>query len=266
MAETFGYDALGRLTDHTLNSGSVNRTVSVVYNALGNILHKSDLGTYLCAASGPGAVRPHAVQTAAGTSYQYDPNGNLLGSTGAQARTHVWTSFTMRQSMGMAGRSMAWTYSAEFQRVEHTVADGATTRKTWLLHPDNAGGLSFEREHTYSGATLTKVENRHYIAALGGVVAVVKTYGENVGAAPPTGAGISAEVAKQTLYWHKDHLGSVVAVSDARGTLVERMAFDAWGARMQPGGTADPYNALNPSHGDRGDLPGSPVPSDGCGR
>lgn len=32
-----------------------------------------------------------------------------------------------------------------------------------------------------------------------------------------------------TSYFHHDHLGSVVAVSDPAGAVVERLAFDPWG-------------------------------------
>jgi RHS repeat-associated protein len=89
------------------------------------------------------------------------------------------------------------------------------------------------------------IENRHFISAGGvGVIGVVKTYGlnnPNVGADP-----------NHVNYWHKDHLGSLVAVSNASGAVLERMAYDAWGKRMQPNGTADPDGQLNPASTDRG--------------
>jgi RHS repeat-associated protein len=253
LTETFGYDPLGRLTDHSLNlPAGGTRSVQVHYNALGNILWKSDVGSYLYPASG--STRPHAVQSAGGSDYSYDANGNITQARvgGVVTRNHTWTSFDLPAVMSYGSREMSWRYSAENQRVEHTVRDGATIRRTVMLHPDNAGGLSYEREDKTVAGAIQSVENRHYIAAIGGVVAVVKTYGAGNGSAPATSVGTPAEVARQTVYWHKDHLGSVVAVTDARGVLIERMAFDAWGARMRPDGTADPGNTLNPSHGDRG--------------
>ncbi len=156
------------------------------------------------------------------------------------ARTHVWTRFDLPASMGMSGRSMAWAYGTDRQRVQSTLTDGSVTRTIHDLHPDRTGGLFYERES--NGST---IENRHFISAGGvGVIGVVKTYGlnnPNVGADP-----------NHVNYWHKDHLGSLVAVSNASGAVLERMAYDAWGKRMQPNGTADPDGQLNPASTDRG--------------
>lgn len=259
LRETFQYDDIDRLQVHQLQNTGVaaaNRSVSVRYNAIGNILWKSDVGLYSYGAFNQ--ARPHAVSAAAGINYLYDGNGNLSSTTGAATRTHVWTSFNLPQSMSVAGRSTAWAYGAERQRVRVTISRGTLVREQHLLHPDARGGLLFEREVTRNNGTVTQIENRHYITVAGaGVIGVVKTLGENNGAAPATAAGISLAVANQTQYWHKDPLGSIVAVTNARGALVERMAFDAWGRRMQPSGAPDTGTLaagtlLDPLHGDRG--------------
>jgi len=179
------------------------------------------------------------VQTARGSSFTDDANGNLLSTSGVTARTHVWTRFDLPASMGMSGRSMAWAYGTDRQRVQSTLTDGSVTRTIHDLHPDRTGGLFYELQS--NGST---IERRHFISAGGGVVGVVKTYGlnnPNVGADP-----------NHVNYWHKDHLGSLVAVSNASGAVLERMAYDAWGKRMQPNGTADPDGQLNPASTDRG--------------
>ncbi|MFN8914026.1 MAG: RHS repeat domain-containing protein, partial [Betaproteobacteria bacterium] len=179
-------------------------------------------------------------QTARGSSFTYDANGNLLSTSGVTARTHVWTRFDLPASMGMSGRSMAWAYGTDRQRVQSTLTDGSVTRTIHYLHPDRTGGLFYERQS--NGST---IENRHFISAGGvGVIGVVKTYGlnnPNVGADP-----------NHVNDWHKDHLGSLVAVSNASGAVLDRMAYDAWGKRMQPNGTADPDGQLNPASTDRG--------------
>lgn len=258
LRETFQYDDIDRLQVHQLQNTGVaaaNRSVSVRYNAIGNILWKSDVGLYSYGAFNQ--ARPHAVSAAAGINYLYDGNGNLSSTSGALTRTHVWTSFNLPQSMSVAGRSTAWAYGADRQRVRVTISRGTLVREQHLLHPDARGGLLFEREVTRNNGTVTQIENRHYITVAGaGVIGVLKTLGENNGAAPATAAGISLAVANQTQYWHKDHLGSIVAVTNARGALVERMAFDAWGRRMQPSGAPDTgtlaAGLLDPLHGDRG--------------
>ncbi|EDO26568.1 predicted protein [Nematostella vectensis] len=40
-------------------------------------------------------------------------------------------------------------------------------------------------------------------------------------------------------YLHKDHLGSIVAVTDNQGVLLERSSYDAWGKRRNLDGTDD---------------------------
>ena len=41
-------------------------------------------------------------------------------------------------------------------------------------------------------------------------------------------------------YLHRDALGSVNAITDEQGQLVERLAYDPWGKRRYPNGGADP--------------------------
>lgn len=38
----------------------------------------------------------------------------------------------------------------------------------------------------------------------------------------------------RTRFYHKDHLGSVVGISDAGGTLLEEFSYDPWGRRRSP--------------------------------
>jgi RHS repeat-associated protein len=50
----------------------------------------------------------------------------------------------------------------------------------------------------------------------------------------------------QIRWFHKDHLGSIVALTNETGTVVERDSYDAWGERRQPAGPDDPlYPALS---------------------
>jgi len=78
VAETFTYDVLKRLTAYsvTQTGGTINKTV--VYNDIGNILSKTDVGTYTYAAAGN--ALPHAVASVSGlknTTYTYDDNGSV---------------------------------------------------------------------------------------------------------------------------------------------------------------------------------------------
>ena len=74
-------------------------------------------------------------------------------------------------------------------------------------------GALFEVATTEAGAVTAW---RHYIDSPEGVIGVVMRYPAQ---------------ATTTRYWHKDHLGSMVAETDAGGANVERFAYDAWGKR-----------------------------------
>jgi RHS repeat-associated protein len=250
--ESFVHDRLNRLVGYTMDSSSdaeADRTVTVDYNAIGNILYKSDVGGYTY---GPGM--PHAVRNAGATDYHYDANGQLDSSTGVQTRTNVWTAFNQPQSLSYRGSSTQFTYDEGYKRVSEVINDGATVRNLVMIHPDNQGGLGFEREITMVSGARTRNENRHYISVGGAMVAVVKTL-TPVANDPVSGAmnGVVSTApadAGLVVYWHRDALGSIVSVSDRDGTVMERMAFDPWGRRLRDTGLVDAY--LDPAHGDRG--------------
>ncbi len=156
-------------------------------------------------------------------------------------RSVTWTGFNHAATMSYKGATTAFKFDHTHRRIQETVTQGANVRTVYFVHPNNVGGLSYEREETKVGATVTRDESRHYISVGGAVVAVVKTL---------NGAGVVSSDNNLTQYWHKDALGSVVAVSNAAGVVQERMAFDAWGRRVRSTGLADA--AVNPAHGDRG--------------
>jgi RHS repeat-associated protein len=73
------------------------------------------------------------------------------------------------------------------------------------------------------------VENRHYVSGAGGLIGVHVT---KSGAAP------------EMRYYHRDHLGSIVAITNEAGAVTERLAYEAFGKRRFPNGTADPNNNI----------------------
>jgi len=257
VTDSFGYDDVGRLSSYTVSGAGIpgsyqQRTVTLQYNALGMVLSKSDVGTYNYQPQGAGAVRPHTLQSVSGafnSSYTYDANGNLKTSTGGNYRSISYTSFNLPdgdiQSGGLAspnGRPhYAWQYDEGHQRIKETEVTSAGTRTTWMVHPDNAGGLSFEYEQGPAGTS-----SRHYLTAGGTSIGVLVAPGS-----VPTLAGgqiaptaLSSIVLNKVEYWHKDHLGSLVATTDLAGALTARYAYDPFGKRRTAGGSYDANNAL----------------------
>ena len=165
----------------------------------------------------------------------------MTGSTGVQVRVQSWTDFNQPDTLSYRGKSVAFSYDAGYKRVKEITTDGATVRTLFLVHPDNVGGLGFEREETRVSGGVTRNESRHYISVGGSVIAVVKTLNDS--------GTVSSDV-NLTNYWHKDGLGSIVAVTNASGLVLERMAYDAWGRRQRDTGRVDPD--IDPANGNRG--------------
>jgi len=249
LTETYLYDTLNRLTTATATSGAVNTSTTFAYDAIGNIICKSDLSAcsssaanYVYNASGGGSVRPHAVSQITGTvngtvnpAYTYDANGNMLSGAG---RTTVWTSFNIpgqitSQTPNGAKTAQFW-YNPEHERTKELQADQSIVI---VLSPRYDTGLHFEKKYIAANNALTgAVEYEHYLYAggmmFGKYITVTQTDGVTV-------ASTSLE------YYSKDNLGSIVAITDATGTVTQRLSYDPWGKRRYPNGTADPNGLLN---------------------
>jgi RHS repeat-associated protein len=231
LDETFSYDSLNRLTRSQVGS---QLAVSLAYDDTGNILFKSDVGTYTYGESGAG---PHAVTSIAqpGQSirrYGYDANGNRISSPRLQSaslpfadgfesgNTSAWgpgtlavatssiaySSYDKPTTITAGATTLRFQYAPDRSLYRKTVDDHSRLTTTTYI-----GGL-YERENPATGPA----RHKHYIAAGGALVAVLTT-----------GSGTPDDIR----YLHKDHLGSLDVVTDAAGAVVERLSFDAWGRR-----------------------------------
>lgn len=210
------------------------------------LLYKSDVGNYRYNVQG-GAL-PHALQSVAGAvsaSYGYDANGNMISASAGKYRSVGYTSFNLPdESAGIqgpaGGAKYTWQYDENHQRVKEVRTNASGTRTTWMLHPDNAGGLGFESETSPAGTS-----NRHYLSAGGQSVGVLVSTGalpDLQGALkPPTIFGI---ILVKLEYWHKDHLGSLIATTDHTGAVTARYAYDPFGKRRFTNGTYDAFGTL----------------------
>jgi RHS repeat-associated protein len=218
LTEAFIYDNLYRVTSSTLNSVN-NLTVS--YAANGNILTKTGLtGTYNYTTAQTGctytgqALQPHAVRNAGGVVYCYDKNGNMT-LRGGQATT--WFSYNLPNQIRKTATTHAtFSYGASRARYKQVsvTASGqsmpAGTETTIYI------GSLFEKVTKPSAVT----EYKHTILA-GGEAIAIKTLRSNS--------------INDVRYLHKDHLGSVDAVTTDTATLVSRFSFDAFGKRRAAG-------------------------------
>ncbi len=192
-------------------------TATFSYDAKGNILTKTGVGSYTYGAVGASCAAgsiagPHAVTSIAGgnigtknATYCYDANGNMTSGDG---RTVTYTAFDKPEQINRGTTSVRFAYGPDRCRFqsEDITATGTST-------PHYVGGKAFERITAPGGAQTDK----HYI----GGFAVV------------THAGVGDSAVATTQYLHRDHLGSLEATSDVAGALDERLSFDSWGRRRQ---------------------------------
>ncbi len=205
--EVFTYDALNRVKSARLNSV---QTLSVNYTNIGNINYKSDVGNYVYGERGAG---PTAVTTITGTrpgSYDYDADGNMTNRAGD---TLTWYSYNKPNRINYGTDYAEFKYGPDRSRFKQVAKTGSSTTTTYYV------GAHFEKETT---GAVTK--HRHNIMAQGKVVAIYTR---------PSSGTVT------TRYVHRDHLGSVVALSDETGTVSERYSFDAFGKRRNTDWTAD---------------------------
>jgi RHS repeat-associated protein len=250
LNEAFGYDSLNRLTSTSAQAGTGPLTqTTVTYNAIGNIMSKSDVGTYTYASlKANGLARPHAVSqimmndgTTIYANYTYDANGNTLTSLDAtsKGRTITWNSFNMpinitgnkpatsnpallsTTPISTTSSSFGFVYNASHERVKETLPDGTivynvSPRVDTGIHVEKRVKLNGEISYNYS----------LYAGALPfGVHTVTKL-------TPSSTATVTNR------YYHTDHLGSIIAISNDAGTVVERRSYDAWGKRRNLNGTS----------------------------
>ena len=201
VMENFTYDDLNRLTRSEIG-GAVKH---YSYDALGNITYKTGIGSYIY-----DSARPHAVASAGGKTMQYDANGNMVQGwnfTAGQARSQQWTSYNKPSRITQGTTQLDFFYGADRARFKQVNSNGKTTLYV--------GGL-YEKE-----ITATEITHVHFIRAGGDTVAIYKTK------ETPGGQSGGAE----TRYLHKDHIGSITAITDEQGQVVEQFAYDPHGKR-----------------------------------
>ncbi len=201
LTEDFVYDVLNRMLSSTLDDGATQTTKSTTYNAIGNILSKTGIGTYSYGVT----AGPHAVTSAGGKSYSYDANGNQLQGwhfTTSQSRAQSWTSYNKPAQITQGTSILQFSYGADRRRFKQVITGGSTRLyiNNRYEKDDNAGFIT----------------HIHYIQAAGATVALYKSKSDN---------------SEETRYLHRDHLGSITAITDENAQLVEQLAYDPHGKR-----------------------------------
>ena len=224
--ETFTYDVLDRLkttkSHQTLGTASTQFwDEAVTYDRLGNIRTRTSganaanrtRNTYHYDSPRLHAVTRRTTDTlnAAGaatsgfdTVYGYDNRGQVT-SRGGNAVT--WTRFGRPLSIAAGDHKATFAYDAHGSRVRQAVATDQTISRVKLYF-----NSAFEAKQSPDGAL---VSASLFATGPAGALAVVQVNPAANTATPQ--------------YFHKDHLGSIVSVTNQAAAVVQRLQFDAWG-------------------------------------
>ena len=201
----YTYDALNRLTSASSTAASSSPYIqSYSYNPIGNLTYKSDVGSYTYSATG--IQNPHAPTAINGTTYSYDNNGNL---TSASPWTYAWDYRNRLLDSTNGTASSTYTYDYLNNRVSQLTSSGITLypSKYYAIASSTSGGVTpaTSTDYIYAGdSLLAQIEQK-------------LSNGANVGNATTT-------------YVHADLLGSVNALTNASGTMVQALDYYPYGS------------------------------------
>ncbi len=197
QGENFTYDNLNRLLDvyqGPLNQQFIGLVQSMNYDNLGNMTHKTDVGDMQYS-----TTYPFQMET-------LTENPQTINSE------HVLEYYVSGRTKTIVNNDdkLQFTYGSDLQRrkMEYFLEDQL---QTTTLYPFG----NFEEVHN---ATTSDVVKFNYIGSPDGLIAIRKTINGS----------------SQLYYVLTDHLGSIDALCNTNGDVVERYSYDAWGNRRNP--------------------------------
>ncbi|WP_456844067.1 toxin TcdB middle/N-terminal domain-containing protein [Cellulomonas sp. P5_C6] len=206
----YAYDELSRLV-HADGLGAPDGVVppvaqvwSYAYDDAGNLTTASDVGQYLYGQDG---AAPSCVTSAGGGRYAYDDTGHV---TSAPWGTHTLDARGMLRRVALStGTVHRYGYDHAGRLALHEVSGAGATSRTWS--PD--GLVSVDDD----GLVLQVTDGRAIVARRRAV---------------PTG-GPATPARTRTTWLHRDHLGSVVALTDGAGQVVLRVRYGPYGQVLE---------------------------------
>lgn len=212
QSESFTYDNLNRLTGATVN-GVVQFAINYdgnVTSSMGNIATKTDAGYYTYKSDKKHAVA-YVTQTPVNGQTPVTPAPVSATSTDDQLITY--TSFSKAASIEEGstvyggGIYLSFDYGADYERVTTFGAVG----RNWEMR-------YFDGNYEEQQGGIHPFRSIHYVNFGDGLRSMLIT--ENNVTSP--------------YYIYTDYLGSILALTDAAGTLVGKQNYDAWGRERNP--------------------------------
>lgn len=215
--KNFSYDKNGNILTLTrYGAGDATIKDSFTYSYSGNRIEKLE-GTH------DGSAITHTVQnnSFAGTAdYIYDGNGNMT----FDALRHISMTYDLNNLVSTVSRDgsplSAYTYLADGTKYKVKDSDG---NGRYYIGPFC---LSIEKTGTGSSAQ-TKAYLESIDSETGRILAIRQQTG--------SGTNTTETTSYSTVFFVKDHLGSIRAITDSQGNILERNAFYPFGLQMTMG-------------------------------
>lgn len=224
--ENFVYDNLHRLTRSTRTfHGGANISIDYAYDAVGNLLKKSDFSANNTSAyqyvnsrtaangwAGPNAVRNVTLLDNTTRTYSYDQNGNL---TNDGLRTITYNAFNKPTRIQVASGKL------------HP-SDANNTNASDVRFYYGADQLRYKQTKTQSGVTKTTVYiGKLYEQVTTGSLVEKKSYLDGI-------AILTQKIQNNTTtnkigFLHRDRLGSMTLIVNDKGAKLEGHSFDPFG-------------------------------------
>ncbi|MCO7224051.1 RHS repeat-associated core domain-containing protein [Pleionea sp. CnH1-48] len=208
MEESFDYDNVNRVTSWKLTVSGNTMDSSVSYDHLGNIRTKTGIGTYAYGEQcGAIVAGPHAVTKAGNDSFCYDANGNMV-SGGGRETIHYNTLDKPTYIKTTKNHAIYYHYDSSGKRFKRSDIDknGKTTDTLYV------GNVEFISENGVFIKSLRHLDGM-----------VLETY-------------LAANEERTMEFLHKDHLGSIDAITNLDGEIVQKFSYDPWGQRRDTSG------------------------------
>lgn len=200
LVETFQYDNTERLTKMSCSPLSnpmlTFNDIETEYADNGNISFKTDVGNYIY----------HSEKTNAVIAVE---NPNELISFNTQQITY--NAFAKTKTITEGNQRMYFTYGSDDERVKTRLVELDGSNEATLMEKYFFG--LYEKE--VEGSAIRHI---NYVSAGDGTIAIV----------------VQENTETNTYFTYKDHLGSIVALTDEEGDIFFEQSFDAWGRYRNP--------------------------------
>ena len=213
FTESYTYDDLNRLDTRSVSVAEVGFNMPSVfddyvdyqYDGFGNLKKKNGVSTF----NYGDANRIHRLTSATGFgSFSYDNNGNIRSDGTGRAFTYGSYDKPTRITKGGLYADMKYGIERELYYKKEKRVEAGKTNEYLTIYLGNYE----EVKRTGDSGTIT--EHKYYVS--GDIV--ISHRSNNT---------------KEYSYLHKDHQGSIVAVTNVNGTIIQQAFYDPFGKRTQ---------------------------------